>query len=208
MRHLWAIVLAMALPMAAQAAECSVRVHAIDIVIDDAQFTDDDLSVSSGEKLLTAPSRLWSGLTGRLPRCSSDVTLTFMAGLMETYTPHGYCLEYGDREVGYLLLPGERNFRGRCVKTTCERIDAAAEDLSAITDSIRHVFGTPPSLDEIARSETMGALALKGTDRFVRSSLNTVASQRLTSALAAPEVLGAAAVTVVALKGAAFLCRE
>ena len=201
-------ILFLLLPFAATAEVCTVRVHAMDITIDSAQFVDDDLSISTGETLLSAPRRMLSGLRGTLPPCSSDTTLTFMGSLMETYTPNGYCLEFGDKDVGFLLLPGTRNFRGRCEKTTCERINVAADEVSAINAQMRGIFGQPPSFEEIARAETLGAMAVKGTDRFLRSKLNNAATMTIFTALGAPELLIASSVTVVALQGAAFLCHD
>ena len=196
------------LPFSAAADVCTVRVHGMDITIDSTQFTDDDLTVSTGEQLMTAPKQLWANLRGSLPPCSSNTTLTFMGSLMETYTPNGYCLEFGDNDAGYLLLPGTRNFRGRCEKTTCERINVAADEASALNAQMRGIFGQPPSFEEIARAETLGAMAVKGTDRFLRGKLNNAATMTIFTALGAPELLIASSVTVVALQGAAFLCHD
>ncbi|OUD08684.1 hypothetical protein BVC71_12190 [Marivivens niveibacter] len=196
------------LPLSAAADVCTVRVHGMDITIDAEQFTDDDLTVSTGEQLMTAPKQMWANLRGTLPPCSSNTTLTFMGSLMETYTPNGYCLEYGDNDAGYLLLPGSRNFRGRCERTTCERVNAAADEVSAINTQMRSIFGRPPSFEEIARTETLGAMAIKGSDRLLRGQLNNIATTAIFTALGAPEILAASTVTVVALQGAAFLCHD
>ena len=206
--RLWLFAALLLLPTLTRADECLVRVQALDIVIDSEQFEDDDLTPSKRETLLNWPSRVMDKASGHTPACTSDVTLTFMASLNEVYTSNGYCLEYVDDEVGYIMLPGDRNFRGRCTKTTCERLTGATEDLAAINDRMTSVFGEAPTLEEMARAETPNAMLVQGTDRFIRSKLNATASTALLTALGAPHIATASALTVVAVGGTSFLCAK
>ncbi len=201
-----AILLAFLIGSAVQAETCTVRVHGMDITIDSDQFVDDDLEVSTGEAWYRAPGNLFRSLTDREPTCTSDVTLTFMASLTETYTPNGYCLDLEDSDVGYLLVPGERNFRGMCVKTVCERIEGTADELNDISGRLTHLFGEPPSIGEIARAETLGATMVMGSEAFAQSQANAIASKVMLAALNAPELATAGTVALIAVNGAAFAC--
>ena len=187
---------------------CSVRVHGMDVVIDETQFVDKELGTGRSERLWSAPERWFSELTGRRPQCRSDVTLTFMASLVETYTASGYCLDLADNDVGYLLLPGERNFRGRCVKTTCEKLVLASEEVEAVNDALSTILGSPPDIEEIARAESLGAMIVKGSDRYIRKKLNATLRSTILTTIGGPHAAAATALTVVALKSATYLCSE
>ncbi len=180
----------------------------MDITIDTEQFADDDLSPGLRERLLRSPGRLMDRIKGDEPTCTSDVTLTFMASLTESYTSEGFCLDYTGDDVGYVMVPGEQNFRGRCERTTCQRVDMASDELKQVQDNMTHVFGQPPTPGEIRRAETFGAKLLQGSDRFLRTQANGAASVALTAALGTPAIAAAGIVTLVAVEGSAFLCRD
>ncbi len=196
------------LPHFAAAQTCTVRVNALDVEIDEGFFADDDLDATRRERLLGWPRRSLSRALGNPPPCQSDTVLVFMAELTEIYRAEGYCLQYGDADSGFLLIPGERNFRGRCTRTTCDRVQGAAAEMIRLSEGVSTIFGEPPDPDEIARSDSAGAMLVSGSERFIRRRLNNAASGAFLTALSAPPVAAATAVTVVAVGGGVFLCRE
>ncbi len=192
-------------PALASAQICAVRVNAMDVEIDESAWADDDLAVSRRESLLTWPSRAISRIAGTTPQCRSETVLTFMADLTSVWASSGYCLEEGDADVGYLLVPGERNFRGRCAKTTCDRVLGTADDLTELKDGIDGIFVGPPDPLETLRDDGAGALIVQASRSYF---LGRLKSTVLAAAMSQPAVLAAAAVTVVAVGGGVYVCSE
>lgn len=192
-------------PFLASADICAIRVNAMDVEIDESVWEDDDLATSRRENLMTWPSRAVSRIAGTTPECRSETVLTFMADLTSVWASAGYCLEEGDDEVGYLLVPGERNFRGRCAKTTCDRVLGAADDLTALTSDINAVFAGPPDPLETLRDDGAGSMVLQASRGYL---LGRLRSTVLATAMSQPAVVAAAAVTVVAVGGGVWVCSD
>ena len=198
---------ALALSSAPAVAEdlCRVTLNAEEILID--RDTLDQDAPGLRERLGRWPSRPIDRLRGREPACDSETLITFLATNVPKEEIEGYCLQ-PDPDFGFLLAPGARDYRGRCTKTTCERVNAARDGALSVAGTAADIAtgrGEGQSRTE-AVVHASGAAILTGSAGSILSSLGAGASTAVTGALAAPAIAGAAAVSVVAVGGAVWLC--
>ena len=106
----------LAAPAAAQDSACMTRVDHQDIIIAPGAIRDATAGPTLRERWLTLPGRLWDRAWGQPVACDSATTLAFLAGILGYGETDGFCLVQEDSE-GFLLVPGARNFRGRCQGT-------------------------------------------------------------------------------------------
>lgn len=202
------IVAALLLAAPAAAELCSAEVNASEILVDT-----ETLDTASGdgpglrERLLAWPTRSWDRALGRPPACDSETLIRYLAAEAAAEDIDGYCL-LPSEESGFLLVPGERNFRGRCKTTTCDKVNAAADttlDTSvAIAAAVQNkALETKSSLDTVAHGS--GAMILSGTREVVLGTLGSAGSAALT-AMSAPAAMVGAGVTVIAVGGAVYYC--
>lgn len=176
------------MPSLALADLCQTRIEAIDLEIDPDVL---DADATWRERLITLP-RL-----SRKRQCNSAEIYAFMQGLADLDTS---CMAYADDETGYVFLPGERNFRGRCTKTACERVNDTKENLGGLTDAI---LGKVAGVTE----NPAGALVISGASDTIIGSVGTASAQAL-ALLSSPSVLAATTVSAVAVGGAVYICSE
>ncbi len=200
---LWALLAAL-IAGAAQADPCAVRVNAQDVVIDPASYV--TATPTRRERVMAWPAARLDRLRGTTPTCPSDVALAFVGQLSNLPDTEGFCLQSGDADSGYLLLPGTRNFRGRCTQTTCERVNEASGDVAALSLKIADVIAGPPAPDLSTLAHASGALLLSGPRAVVRTSLQAAAGSALSAALASPPALAASALTVIGVGSAVYVC--
>ena len=205
MRRLLAILL-LALPGAAQAQSCVARVNAQELIVVPEAIGAPDPGLR--ERLLMWPDRTWDRAWGDRVACDSATVTHFLAATMRLDQTEGYCLAEDEAE-GFLLVPGEANFRGRCTRTACQRVEAAAEGGVAVGQSIlglatgREVQTAGDAVTAVAHGT--GAALISGQASAVASALGQ-AGGAAGAALATPAAAGAAAVTVMAVGGAVYLC--
>jgi len=161
------------------------------------------------ERLLAWPGQTWDGLRGRDPECDSATLITYLSQTIPADAIDDYCLtEVGD--FGFLLIPGVRTFRGRCTKSTCERVNATADGALGAAKTIT-TKAADAALGEGDRTTAIlhasGAAILSGQAPAIAATLGQVGTA-VGTALAAPGVLAAAAVSVVAVGGAVYVCRD
>lgn len=196
----------------AQAETCVARVNHLEVVIDPETVVADAPAAAPTrrERLRDWPARRWNRALGRPPACDSLTTISFLATYLELRETEGYCLAE-DPEAGYLLVPGARNYRGRCRVTACERVNMAREETLQAAGSIAGIVtgtgraedGPQSGLAGFAHSS--GAMLLSGNATSLTSALGSAASS-VVAALSAPAVATAAAVSVVAVGGAVYVC--
>lgn len=204
--YLSAALLTGALPASAEDF-CRAEVNSTELLIDRNALATKPARSGLAERTLAWPSRGLSRLKGKPPACESQTLVAFLSNEVPAGEIDGYCL-LPDEKLGFILVPGERNFRGRCAKTTCDRVhvarDAALDVAGAATDIVsgRDTGETRPE----AVLHASGAAILSGTAASVLSSLGAGASAAMSGALS-PAIVGAAAVSVVAVGGTVYLCR-
>ncbi len=207
LRHLGAATVLMflsAAPLAAQ--DCGLRINGNDFIVDAGQFADG--TATRRERILNWPQQGLARLRGNLPTCPSDVTLNFLAVLEGLPDTDGYCLTESDTDAGLLLVPGERNFRGRCAVSTCERVNGTAAEVQELATQVTDfAYGTAPE-DSSAVAHSSGSILLSASKLTLQRSLEGGASTALATLLATPTIAGGTALTVITVGGGVWLCSE
>ncbi len=205
MRPLLAILFAV-LAGTAQAQSCVARVNAQELIlVPEAMGAP---SPGLRERLLMWPSRSWDRAWGERVPCDSAAVMHFLATTMRLDQTEGYCLAQDDAE-GWLLVPGARNFRGRCARTACDRVNVVAGGVGALGAAMlslatgREVETGADAVTAVAHGT--GAVLVSGQASAVATSLGQ-AGAALGTALAAPAAAAGAAVTVIGVGGAVYLC--
>ncbi|ETX29496.1 hypothetical protein [Roseivivax isoporae] len=199
----------LALPGLAAAETCLARVNHQDVVVDTEAVAADGAGLR--ERMRAWPSRTWKRAWGAPPACDSRTLIAYLGREVPAEDLDGYCLADDPSGGGDLLVPGVRNYRGRCTVTTCDRVNAAAGGTAAAAGRVVDVVTRRDV--EAGQSRTgavlhaSGAAILSGTASGIAGTLSGAASS-VATALAAPAVAGAAAVSVVAIGGAVYLCHD
>ena len=207
MRLLLAILFA-ALAGAAQAQSCVARVNAQElIIVPEAMGAP---SAGLRERLRMWPNRTWNRAWGERVACDSATITHFLAGSMQLDQTEGYCLAEDDAE-GWLLVPGEASYRGLCTKTVCDRVNVVAGGMGALGKAMvglatgREVETGTDAVTAVAHGT--GAVLVTGQAAAVSASLGQAATT-LGTALSAPAAAGAAAVTLIGVGSAVYLCSD
>ncbi|EKE45172.1 hypothetical protein OCGS_0867 [Oceaniovalibus guishaninsula JLT2003] len=195
----------------AMAAElCRAEVNSTVLTIDRDALPLEPARPGLTERLTAWPSGSLNRLIGRPPACDSETLIAFLSQEVAADQIAVYCL-LPDEKLGFILVPGERTYRGRCATTTCDKVNAAKDGALSVAGTAadiatrRDVEGGETRTTAILHAS--GAAILSGSAASVATSLGTTAAN-VTAALAAPAVAGAAAVSVVAVGGAVWLCRD
>lgn len=195
---------------AAQAQDiCAAVVNGEELRFDRATFLSDQPGLTRRERLLSWPGQTWNGLRGLDPVCDSRTLIRYLSQTIPADEIDGYCLSEL-AEYGFLLIPGERNFRGRCAKSTCEQVNATTENAIGAARSIT-TRAADAALGQGDRTTAVmhasGAAILSGQASTLAATLGQVGTA-VGTALAAPGVLAATAVSVVAVGGVVYVCRD
>lgn len=188
-------------------ASCRATVNATEVTIPLATDAETTPSITRRETLMNWPGNALSRWRGKAPACNSAQLIAYLGQTVPVEDIDGYCLTPSDTG-DYLLVPGPRNYRGQCRKTTCERVNASKADALAMTGAMAGKVGavvTHPGVKAVSHGS--GAMILSGTGAAITGTLTTAGSTVL-GALAAPVALTAAAVSVVAVGGALYVCQE
>jgi hypothetical protein len=165
---------------------------------------------TNGEWTLGLPGRAWNWALGELPICSSPVMISYLSRELPAEEVDGYCLT-PDETDNWLLVPGERNFLGRCAQTTCEMVNATKDEVAAIANRVQgailaaNTVATTAGVSVVSHSS--GAWILTGNAGYIAGTLGSVGTG-LIAILTAPVTLTATAVSVVAIGGAVYVCTE
>lgn len=188
---------------------CRAEVNATEVVVDRTSLGAPPAAPGLKERAVSWPARGIDRLLGRAPRCDSETLIAFLSDEVEGEQIDGYCLS-PDEAAGYLLVPGPRDYRGRCARTTCDRVNAVRDGAvgvaGAATDIVTGRDAGSGQTRPTAILHASGAAILSGSAANLAASLGATATS-VTTALAAPAIAGAAAVSVVAVGGAVYLCR-
>ncbi|WP_157057436.1 hypothetical protein [Loktanella sp. 3ANDIMAR09] len=190
---------------AAAADICQSTIEAITVQIDTETLAVAPAPTTRRERLLNFPARSFDFITRDQRACTSQEVFAFLA---QVETVDDKCLSYTDAQTGFLLVPGPRNFRGRCnASTVCTRVNGTRDAVATATVAITDVaLGTGDStLSKV--THTTGAMVLSGTGATISGALGS-AITGVTAAVGAPIALTAAAVTAVAVGGAIYICAD
>jgi hypothetical protein len=201
-----ALTLTTLLATPASAERCRALVNGAEVVIEAENFANFADEVGTRERLMNWPARKWSNLWGAPPACNSGVLFDYLATTVPLDQINGYCLTATD-EDGHFLIPGERNYRGNCRKTFCERVNTTKEETVSISKSIARsavdTISQPDNLRAVAHKS--GAFILTGGASALSANLATTGTT-LATALSTPAALAATGVSVVAVGGAVYMC--
>ena len=189
----------------AMADVCASTIESIALQIDTDTLTVSPAPTTRRERLLNFPTRSFDWLTGHQRACTSQEVFAFVSQIEPV---DDMCLQYADDEAGYLLVPGARNFRGRCTSGgVCTKVNGTKDALASATGAIVDtILGTGTStLSKVTHSS--GAVLLSGSGASIGSTLGTAATGAV-GTVGAPVAIGAAAMTAVAVGGAVYVCSE
>ena len=184
-----------------------MRVNAMDVLVNVGAYSEPG-DTGRTERLLAWPRRSWDRLTGDTPPCPSAVALNFMAGIEGLPNSDGYCLADGDEDTGQLLVPGDRDYRGRCTVSVCQRINMAADEAVAITDRMAVRLYEPPDPDSQIMAHASGAMILTMGQAALQSVVEDYGMAALDTVLATPEAMAATTLSVMAVGGTLWLCKR
>lgn len=203
LKTLTTLALLIATPAAADI--CQATVEGIALQIDTDTLAVSHAPTTRRERLLNFPARSFDYLTGEQRHCDSAEVFALLTGIEDV---SDMCLQLADAETGFLLIPGARNFRGRCAShAVCERVNGTKDALVAATGAvIGAALGTGDStLSKVTHSS--GAVLLSGSGAQISSALGSAATSAA-GVVSAPVALTAAAVTAVAVGGVVYVCAE
>ncbi len=183
---------------------CASVVNGELVRFDRATILPDSAGVTRRERLLAWPGRRWDGLRGRDPECDSATMITYLSRTVPADEIDGYCLSKLET-VGFLLIPGARNFRGRCTGSVCKAVNTTRDTALAVSGATARAVTGRGDLSGLVHSS--GAAILTGQSTTITSTLGSIGSG-LAAALSTPAVAAAAAVSVVAIGGAVYVCRD
>lgn len=195
------VVLALCLPAAAMAdpALCTARISGKDV----------PLAYDRAEPGLTdhfSRREILSTALGR-DTCPSHVVLRSLTPGLSDAERRPFCLRHdkaSDSVIGYDL--GTRDARGRCqgsARSVCQRVNQTRRAASAITAAAaRGVIDGARALPDGS-----GAVILSGTQGHISAALSSIGGAAAAMA-ASPAIVAGAAVSVVAVGGAVYACRD
>ena len=163
--------------------------------------------VTLRERLLGWPQQTWGQVWGTPQSCDSETTIAFLGAVLAVDQIDQYCLSYDVEADGFLLVPGERNFRGRCQKTICERVNITRDQTTGFLNGMMQAVLQPPQTGVLGLTHSSGAMLLTGQRGVLLDSLGTTATS-VTAALSTPAAMTAAAVTVMTVGSAVYVCSE
>jgi hypothetical protein len=114
-------------------------------------------------------------------------------------------------ETAWRSAKGKARIWSRNTEKVCKAVDAAKEEAVAVTGSVAGLVtgatATASAAGVSAVTHSSGAIILTGSSGYISGTLGT-AGTAMASALTAPAVLAATAVSVVAVGGAIYICTD
>lgn len=189
----------------AQDQSCVARVNGTDVVVAAEAVLVDPANVTLRERLLSWPRQSWQLAWGAPVVCDSATTIAFLGAVLSVDQIDAYCLSYDSAADGYLLVPGARNFRGRCQQTVCERMNLVADQTAGFLITMTQAVLQPPQDGLLGLTHSSGAMLLSGQRSALLDTLGSTATS-VTAALSTPAAMTAAAVTVMTVGSAVYVC--
>ena len=191
----------------AQDQPCVARINGTDIVIAAGAVLTDPNEVTLRERLLGWPRQTWNAASGAPQTCDSATAIAFLGAVLNVDQIDQYCLSYDAETDGFLLVPGDRNFRGRCQKTICDRVNIASDVTAGFLGSMVQAVLQPPQTGLLGLTHSSGAMLLTGQRGALLDALGSTATS-VTAAMSTPAAMTAAAVTVMTVGSAVYVCHD
>lgn len=145
--------------------------------------------------------------------CPSYVTLAYAAPDATSAQQKLFCLSYDKTTEQYLgFEEGAQNAYGLCKqpkRSFCERVNTSKTAATSIAGFGSGVVGSAVGSANVAGvsvvAHSSGAYILTGTSGYIAGTLGTIGTSAL-AVLTAPATIAGAAVSVVALGGAVYVC--
>jgi hypothetical protein len=199
------LALVLALPTGALAqARCQAQVNGVETLVEFDRGSETARGITFREAATRGPGRLWSWAWGNEPTCNSAVLIEQLSASLPPEEIDGYCLAWVEETGSYVLVPGSRNYRGRCNGVVCRVVNASTSQVSETAAGITGVVQRGASGVSAVNHGT-GGLILRGSSSAVMGALGTAGSA-VAGAVTAPAALAAGAATVVVGGGAMFVC--
>lgn len=189
-------------PQTAQAAEptmCSTRINGKDVPMG---YDKDEESLQENYSMREVMFTRWGRDT-----CPSYVVLRSLTPDLTDEQRTPFCLQYdkeSDSIIGYDL--GERDSYGRCEKpsaSVCQRVNQTKDAAVALSGAAAR--GAVSGLR--ALPDGSGAVILSGSKGYIASAMASMGEAAAVVA-ASPMLMTGAAVSVVAVGGAVYACRD
>ena len=190
----------------AEVRHCRAEVNGREVVVDYEPTEDRDFRVTPREGMARWPGRVWNWTWGEPATCNSAVLTAYLGQTLAADEIERYCLKPAEAG-GFLLVPGERDYRGHCARTVCERVNATAQEAADLGVLIGGaVLGTNETGTDLrAIAHSSGASFLLGQSGTLAGAVEA-AGGALAAALSTPAVLAASAATVAVVGGAVYVC--
>ncbi|MCE6950545.1 hypothetical protein LAZ29_06360 [Cereibacter sphaeroides] len=147
----------------------------------------------------------WLGGYGDIT-CPGYVTLRAMTPGLNDRERSVFCLQFDHESNTYTgFAEGKRDAYVHCAQPTgafCEKVNASAETARKVAGAAGRVLNGVHAVENSA-----GAVVLSGSTGSVSAALSNLGATAL-PIVSAPATLAAAAVTVVAVGGAVYVCSE
>ncbi|MEA5159901.1 hypothetical protein U5903_03855 [Cereibacter johrii] len=147
----------------------------------------------------------WLGGYGEIT-CPGYVTLRAMTPGLNDRERSVFCLQFDRDSNTYTgFAEGKRDAYLHCARPSgafCEKVNASTETAGKVAGAAGQVLGGVRAVEN-----STGAVVLSGTAGSVSAALSNLGATALAT-VTAPAALTAAAVTVVAVGGAVYVCSE
>ena len=199
---LWSLFATLGLTFAAHAAEptfCTTRINGQDVPM---AYDKDEESLQDNYSMREILFTRWGRDT-----CPSYVVLRSLTPDLTDEERGPFCLRYdksSDSIIGHDL--GQRDSYGRCEqpsKSVCQRVNQTKNAAVAMTGAAAR--GTVRGLR--ALPDGSGAVIISGSSSYISSALTAIGGGA-SAVAASPVLLTGAAVSVVAVGGTVYACRE
>lgn len=206
-RHAILLLLVSGLPAAAETTTCSSSINGQSISL---SYDLDDMSIYDNYTFREIFFAGWGEFD-----CPSFITLRHLTPELNDKQREPFCLSYDKEEKTYLgFEQGNRDAYGVCKapsKSVCQRVNASKDTLIAVSGLAAGASAGAATATTAAGitavTHSSGAIILTGSAGYMAGTLGTAAATAL-GILTAPATLTAAAIGVVTVGGAVFICKE
>lgn len=206
-RYAIAFLLFFATPVTAEVTSCTTSIKGVNTSL---TYDDDDMSIYDNFTFREIFFAGWGEIT-----CPSFITLRHLTPDLTDHQREPFCLSYDPEQETYVgFEQGDRDAYGICKapsKTLCERVNSSKDALLAVSGLAAGASGGATTVASAAGvtavTHSSGALILTGSSGYIAGTLGTAGATAL-GILTAPATLTGAAISLVAIGGAVYVCQD